>query len=678
MTRNLNERYEHVGSLGAGGMSTVYKARDKVLDRIVAIKQLRGELLSDEMVQRFEREARAYAALQHPNIISIFDFGTDENSKPFLVMDFIEGTSLDEVIACGALHPIVLLNIFIDLLEGLSHAHHKSIVHRDLKPANVMVAASGTALEIAKAEKPVTSVKLLDFGIAKFDDDAEEAFKTRAGTVIGSPLYMSPEQAEKSSAVDARSDLYSVGCMLFEALNGKPPFRGENALMTIFAHRTADVPSMSEALETYGDAKAEFESVILKALSKQPNDRYQSANEMRNDLVRVRESVSKIIAERENLAKRKQRIAMPKGLISGILAVGGVGGVIGITLLGASFIEKLADEEGKRETAKAPVRKVAEIPSIKGDQPDYWRDYSTEYKIKPGTSLRSFSGRQDLITLSLGANVPDISRHGPEVWERQEKMLDGLEFLPKLSELVIQNFTLTKENVLRFARLKNLNTIEFKFCKIPEGTLEILGTNRSFRRVGLKACERVNQAELSLLTPENFPALDSLDIATNNLNWKGSLTPLTRNPKLDYLDIQQTQITTAHLEALLKLKSLKRLNVGTNEFGDDAFKVFAQMPQLTELEVGYNKNISDAGVKCLAKLTNLEKLGLPWTQITESSLTVIAGLPRLKYLDVAGCPKLTSQARLQFKRKRPDVAIRDSAATLSIDQQKSFGTIYDK
>ncbi len=670
MFRNLDERYEHVGSLGSGGMSTVYKARDKLLDRIVAIKQLKGELVSEDMLQRFEREAKAYAALKHRNIVSVFDFGTDEHNKPFLVMDFVEGTSLDEVIARGAMEPALILAIFIELLEGLDHAHKKSIVHRDLKPANVMVS------EVVQGENSGPRIKLLDFGIAKMETEnggAGEAFRTQAGLVMGSPLYMSPEQAEGSSLVDARSDIYSVGCMLYEVLTGRPPFRGENFMKTIFAHRTGEIPDMTEAVERFGQSKDDIESIVRKALSKLPEQRYQTAFEMRDDLIRLQDKLKS--SKEQRLGRQKQK-ALPGGVVTALVSILGLGALIGFAILFTNFIENYVDREGKRETAKAPVVKKSDIPSIKGDYLDYWRDYESQHKMPPGSSLKSLIGRQDVLTVSLGANLPDTSRHTPETRLAQLKILDGLEFLPKLDTIVLQNFTITEDDIRRFIKVRTIDTIEFRFCKIPKDTVEILMTNPRLKCICIKACDQITKRQIELLNSTNFPNLKTLNLSTNDLNWADSLKPISTLSKVTYLDLQQTRITAKHLWSLVKMRNLTRVNVGNNELDDEACKVMSHMTQLKSLEIGYTERITDAGVKELTKLRRLERLCLEWVPMTDSGLLSIATLPMLKSLEVPGCQKITAQGLAKLKRQRPQLAVKDTLTTLNIDGN-SFGTIYD-
>ena len=268
-------RYVLGNPLGRGGMAEVHRAVDQRLDREVAVKRLSAHLAADPTAQtRFGREARAAASLNHPAIAAVFDTGQDTDpadgttSIPYIVMELVEGSTLRQVLNDGVpLSPERALGIVRSVLEALAHAHASGIVHRDIKPANVMLTGDG-------------SVKVMDFGIARALGDTTTSL-TEAAAVIGTAQYFSPEQAS-GKPVDQRSDLYSVGCLLFELLTGRPPFVGESSISIAYQHVREAAPPPSQlnpAVEPAVDA------LVLKALAKDPNLRYQSAQEMSADLV---------------------------------------------------------------------------------------------------------------------------------------------------------------------------------------------------------------------------------------------------------------------------------------------------------------------------------------------------------------------------------------------------------
>jgi eukaryotic-like serine/threonine-protein kinase len=269
-------RYELGELLGRGGMAEVRQAVDQRLGRSVAVKQLRADLAVDPTFQaRFRREAQSAAGLNHPTIVAVYDTGEEIDplsgvSIPYIVMELVEGPTLRDVLREGRkILPERALELTQGVLEALSYSHKAGIVHRDIKPANVMLTPNG-------------GVKVMDFGIARAVADTS-ATMTQTAAVIGTAQYLSPEQA-RGETVDARSDLYSTGCLLYELLAGRPPFVGDSPVSVAYQHvREAPVPPS----QLDPEITPEIDAVVLKALAKDPDDRYQSAAEMRADISRL-------------------------------------------------------------------------------------------------------------------------------------------------------------------------------------------------------------------------------------------------------------------------------------------------------------------------------------------------------------------------------------------------------
>ncbi|MET8773716.1 Stk1 family PASTA domain-containing Ser/Thr kinase [Nocardia sp. NPDC050713] len=272
--KNLSSRYELGEIIGFGGMSEVHKARDLRLSRDVAIKVLRADLARDPTFYlRFKREAQNAAALNHPAIVAVYDTGeaeVDGGPLPYIVMEYVDGETLRDIVrGKGPLPPRRAMEIIADVCAALDFSHKAGIVHRDMKPANIMINRAG-------------AVKVMDFGIARALADSSNPM-TQTAAVIGTAQYLSPEQA-RGETVDARSDVYSVGCVLFEILTGEPPFTGDSPIAVAYQHVREDprLPS-----HVYSGVPRELDSVVLKAMSKNPANRYQTAAEMRADLIRV-------------------------------------------------------------------------------------------------------------------------------------------------------------------------------------------------------------------------------------------------------------------------------------------------------------------------------------------------------------------------------------------------------
>src|SRR6266566_1391212 len=272
--RLLGGRYELDGIVGRGGMAEVYRARDLRLDRVVAVKTLREDLARDQTFQaRFRREAQSAASLNHPSIVAVYDTGEDNagmSHVPFIVMEFVDGRTIRDLLRDDRrLLPERALEITDGVLRALDYSHRNGIVHRDIKPGNVMLTRTG-------------EVKVMDFGIARAVSDAQ-ATMTQTAQVIGTAQYLSPEQA-RGERVDARSDLYSTGCLLYELFTGRPPFSGDSPVAIAYQHvRENPVPpsQVDPEIPRWADA------IVLKAMAKSPSDRYQNAAEMRADIQRA-------------------------------------------------------------------------------------------------------------------------------------------------------------------------------------------------------------------------------------------------------------------------------------------------------------------------------------------------------------------------------------------------------
>ncbi|MEV8594369.1 Stk1 family PASTA domain-containing Ser/Thr kinase [Streptomyces sp. NPDC052012] len=269
--RRLGGRYELGQVLGRGGMAEVYLAHDTRLGRTVAVKTLRADLARDPSFQaRFRREAQSAASLNHPAIVAVYDTGEDYIdgvSIPYIVMEYVDGSTLRELLHSGRkLLPERAMEMTIGILQGLEYAHRNGIVHRDIKPANVMLTRNG-------------QVKVMDFGIARAMGDSGMTM-TQTAAVIGTAQYLSPEQA-KGEQVDARSDLYSTGCLLYELLTVRPPFVGDSPVAVAYQH-VREEPQAPSVFDP--EITPEMDAIVLKALVKDPDYRYQSADEMRADI----------------------------------------------------------------------------------------------------------------------------------------------------------------------------------------------------------------------------------------------------------------------------------------------------------------------------------------------------------------------------------------------------------
>lgn len=281
--------FKIIRMIGMGGMGVVYLAEQTSLRKKVALKILAPELVNEQSWLRFQAEAKTLAVLNHATLVKVYDLGIHDRSLPFYSMDYLVGRNLEEVlIEDGPLSFEQALPIFIEVLSGLAYAHRNGIIHRDLKPGNIMICTTGSAEQ----------VKILDFGISKLVTASSGMAQslTSTGEVFGSPYYMSPEQCE-GDVVDARSDIYSIGCSLFEVLTGYVPFEGRSSVETVTMHQDHDPPSLSD-VSADSDFPPSLELVLAKCLAKLPQDRYQSAKELSLDLERILEGKDVLVYTR--------------------------------------------------------------------------------------------------------------------------------------------------------------------------------------------------------------------------------------------------------------------------------------------------------------------------------------------------------------------------------------------
>ena len=407
--RILNSRYELEQLIGTGGMADVYRARDNLLGRTVAVKILHPQFAKDPVfIERFRQEAQAAANLNQPNIVNVFDWGI-EDSTYYLVMEYVQGRDLkDIIISGGQLMPERAVEIAMAICLGLDAASARGIVHRDIKPQNIIVTTDN-------------QIKVMDFGIAR---TAGGTAMTQTGTIMGTAQYISPEQAQ-GRAADPRSDLYSLGVVLYEMLTGKVPFDGENPVAIAYKHVREDplAPSLLNP-----DISPELEAVVMKALAKNPENRYQSAMEMRSDLERclegapvyatpvlpaeevTRGQTQAYAMRQQGPPKRGSRLAWLWILLIAIALIGIAVGVWAI-IHGSSGVQ-VPDVTGKKvQDAQATLQNVGLKMKVAKQVKDATRAKDTVISQDPALGAKIPKGNTVSVVVSLGpelVKVPNV------------------------------------------------------------------------------------------------------------------------------------------------------------------------------------------------------------------------------------------------------------------------------
>jgi serine/threonine protein kinase len=352
----IESRYVVQSVIGHGGFGCVYKVHQVLLNKDLALKTLNPVHTNETTVLRLRKEAQAASKLDHPNLVRAFDFGMINEVQPFLVMELVEGRTLAEHLKeHGKLSIETALQIFIPMARALAYAHKFGVVHRDLKPSNIM-------LTVDPSRKNQFIPKIVDFGIAKtLGEDSHALTLTSTGDVFGTPLYMSPEQCA-GTGVEARSDIYSFGCMLFEGLTGAPPFGGRTALEVMMQHGVAPVPSLKEA--SLGETFApQLEAIVQRMLAKLPDDRYTTAADVAEDLFHFQEgNFDKLsvppkeegffstTSKARKYAIRTALTALTCTILGGIIGFG-----IALNNIGSNSLVKAKASEGDLDTASIGI-----------------------------------------------------------------------------------------------------------------------------------------------------------------------------------------------------------------------------------------------------------------------------------------------------------------------------------
>jgi len=346
----IDNRYKVLSLIGYGGHGSVYKVRHMAMRKICALKTIDG-VAPQSLSFRLRKESEATATLDHPNIVRSFDFGVTDSGQPFMVMDFVEGPSLSDYLKSHRrISLATALHIFIPICYAMAYAHDQGVIHRDLKPGNIILTAA--------EDNPDKFIpKVVDFGLAKFQHD-DGLHLTITGEIFGTPLYMSPEQCA-GSGVDGRSDIYALGCVLFEALTGDPPFRGNTALETMMQHASTVAPSLREASlgEEFPEA---LERVVAKMLAKDSRNRHDDFHSVGHDLMMLQkgnEDAIRIVAISSPLSDPSKSAVLGAAGVLALIIAGIMAGAIG--LFG---VQKVVLKNSDKN--EAPVKTVALLGSF--------------------------------------------------------------------------------------------------------------------------------------------------------------------------------------------------------------------------------------------------------------------------------------------------------------------------
>lgn len=605
--------YEVIGLLGTGGMGYVYEARHLVLNKLYAVKTIRADRLTETVWRRMQIEAQAIARMNHPNIVGIHNFGM-HNGRPFYVMDLLVGISLaDRLKAKRSLPLLEVLSLFIEVATGLNYAHKKGIIHRDIKPGNIIL--------LKKADASGAKVKIVDFGIAKLAGtiDPNNQNLTSMGEIFGSPLYMSPEQC-LAERTDARSDVYSLGCTLFEALTGQPPFRGNNQVQTMMLHQSEPAPTLAERASKKNQFPEALELVLAKMLAKKPMERYQSLAAVVEDLERIRSSMSasdKIV----ETSQTKRNITILVAVVSlcslivaslASLAIGGSSNLPALTRLfvgqkdlSSSKVESKSSEETatniKREKAP-PSQLIGPVCTYERRNEKLFKVFNFP-KVVYGTIYCQDGGRRSW----QASGRKEYPADAELIFACRSKMMTHAENFKAFNNGDFSGIYLRylaegqppKSDALFPAPEAEMSDISAALKQMAH--LEKLAS------LSLADCSQLSDDDINLL--KRFPHLTSLDLS--NTNAKGSeVAKLSCLKKMRDLDFSACRQITPLLRALSGSKNI----------------VWFKASELTD------GVLSKEDLKNIASLSNLEKLELNGMGIDNEAIEILSRLPKLSEL----------------------------------------------
>lgn len=634
--------------IGQGGMGTVYLVDHLNLDRQFALKILAPDLVNKQNWLRFEAEAKTMASLNHRTFVRVYDLGIHLGSTPFYSMDYLSGRTLEAILAeDGPLEVSQALDIFIEVLDGMAYAHRNGIIHRDIKPGNIMICNSES--------NPV--VKILDFGISKLigSNTKDPQDLTAIGEIFGSPYYMSPEQCS-GGAVDGRSDIYSLGCSLFEVLTGFVPFEGASFVETVMMHQEQYPPELSEIIP-HRRFSHSLELVVAKCLAKLPQDRYQSAKEMSIDLARIKEGkdlsdyydnakqnkLAGYQANNENSSKRNKRIGFSLAFVSLVFSA-----LLASIVLTKSLRQDSSDKPASVHTLTSEERSNRTPTPVPTNAPmDPARNRLSIDMLSALTpkEIDSLSPKQvreveSLISSNDHCYSHEEKKNGETVCVFNfpiDFSLGRISYSPP-GKNINSKFSKAQGKVVAAA----LPKIQIDFSPQLTAYPKLLSFFRENDLTAVNIDER--SANISSILPyvQKQKYLARLDLRNSQIT-DGDLPLIEKFEYLQALEMDAHRLSASILAKSKFLPRLKSLGISKITMATpvlNSLVVSNQMEELTLNQASLTKNDLDV----ISRLSNLRILSLRDTAIDDNDLSKLLSLRHLENLNLKMCNHLTKSS----------------------------------
>ncbi len=600
---HFRDRFEIYEKIGSGSTGTAFKAKDKTLDRTLAIKVLNSDRLSEKDIAKLHREARTTCKLKHPSIVEIFDFILTDDNRPVMVMEYVEGLSLEKLVEESGPIPLdEATTLFIQICEAMEYAHSQGILHRDLTPGNIIVRnTTGGAFDI----------KILDFGIAKIDR-IDDLRISHSGVLIGTVTVISPEQA-RGQATDARSDVYSMGCLMFKVLTGRYPFEGDTP-MEIAYHQINDRPPTLASVAPYLQFPVEMEKIISKTLEKPPEDRFASMNDLKQKL----KSIS-AVAETEDLSNNpqspefklfggteKESEKKVTGKVVNVAAL--IGATLGASMLLALLLFQLLSpppsSHSEKHTFSADQNKLFTLGGIPIESSEStiwylqneqkWRrvhkkldDQVLTELVSPGhltvkrINMRKASFDLTRLRKLLELNIVALDLRDTEA---DDKTLGIIALYPSVKSLVISGCKgVTDQGIREIAKLPYLTAFAAGGTGITDDAIPILATIKSLRHVNIENNNRITDA--ALLPLLSCQHLESLDVSATSVSHKGVKLLLVSPSNVKLLALANLNLTDNVIEPSGIKTDFVFLELSNNRFTGDVFRRLCNLYDLWILNV---------------------------------------------------------------------------------------------
>lgn len=687
------DRYRALSEVGRGASGIVYRAVDRMLQKEIAIKCLKSVTANELM--SFQKEAQATSRLNHPNIVKIFDFGASQGGAPYMVMEYVKGISLKRLIEeQGPLSEYEALPLFLDLARALEHAHGKGVFHRDIKSSNVIVS------KIAGAPAK-QNVRLIDFGVAALK--GVESPNGRKTVLVGTPPYMSPEQLD-GAPFDARSEIYSLGCLFYEILSGSPPFVGDTALETMNMHTHREVVPLSE-VKPESKFSEELESVVLRCLEKQPNERFQSMSELAIELESVIANNSTMFPSPEPdspdtddgvTGNRKTSVSTFAALLFGIGAVSLGVGVFLFNRLAPFRNREPAQVKLMRASDKGlMVQKALDwTPATIEKEAYFSRGERTVLTFGNDASTDRLANRPDIKNLRLvrckigGPGATKLATLKLQTLECDNTTFDTAALnivgkIPTLKELVILHSAWFTGNTFRHFQNPLLEDIRTDACDIRDSSVRYFSNHKTLKKLTIVRSNNFTGAGFADL--EGCPSLTTLQLIEVPALSDQCFYHIAKLRSLESFSLKDSFFVPGRtsddvkavlgapdskpydLEAFKQIASMDKLSVlciDADRLGDAHYDALSKMKSLNNLALVGQKFIKPENLAKLGTIQTLGILKIIGPCVESGGIKQLSVMPHIQRLLLCDC-ELTDRALSEFSNSNIHHLMIDGENTIS-------------